>query len=183
LQEGPAPAALRSEESLSTRVGPDNATNGEARRGAAESGAPRLGSMSQEAVELFLRGYRAFVAGDLEAIERMLDPDVEWVGTEAEAMLVSRDDVLAVLRERVAEGYHVTVDRAIGLADQAVVSMRFSRVEPDPTDERPLQTRRYYLVGRYAAVVHTRGGHVVRVDEHPHFAAALESVGLEDEVA
>jgi ketosteroid isomerase-like protein len=61
--------------------------------------------------------------------------------------------------------------------------MRFSRVEADPTDERVLQSRRYYLVGRYAAVVHTHDGRVVRVEEHPHLASALEAVGLEDEVA
>ncbi|MBV8258573.1 MAG: nuclear transport factor 2 family protein [Actinobacteria bacterium] len=139
--------------------------------------------MSQDAVELFLRGYRAFVASDLEAIEGMLDPDVEWVGVDAEATLVSRATVLEVLEERVAEQYHVTVDRAIGIGDRVVVSMRFSRVEPDPTDERPLQSRRFYLVGRYAAVVHTQDGRVVRVEEHPHLAAALEAEGLEDEVA
>jgi ketosteroid isomerase-like protein len=136
-----------------------------------------------ESVELFLRGYRAFVAGDLDAIAGLLDPDVEWVESGGEATLVSRDLVLDVLAERVAEQYRVTVDRAIGLGDRVVVSMRFSRVEADPTDERPLQSRRYYLVGRYAAVVHTRDGRVVRVEEHPHLASALDAVGLEDEVA
>ena len=137
--------------------------------------------MSQAAVDLLLRGYRAFVAGDLDAIGSMLDPDVEWVGAGGEATLVSRDVVLAVLAERVAEDYHVTVDRAIGIDDRVVVSMRFSRVESDPTDDRPLQSRRTYLVGRYAAVVTARDGRVVRVEEHPHLAAALEAVGLEDD--
>ena len=99
--------------------------------------------MSQGAVDLLLRGYRAFVAGDLEAIGSMLDPDVEWVGPDEEATLVSRDVVLEVLAERVAEEYHVTVDRAIGIDERVVVSMRFSRSEVDPTDERPLQSRRY----------------------------------------
>jgi len=64
-----------------------------------------------------------------------------------------------------------------------LVSMRFSRVEADATDERPLQSRRSYLLGRYAAIVHTRQGRVVRVEEHPHLASALEAVGLEDEQA
>ena len=137
--------------------------------------------MSQAAVDLLLRGYRAFVAGDLDAIGSMLDPDVEWVGAGGEATLVSRDVVLAVLAERVAEDYHVTVDRAIGIDDRVVVSMRFSRVESDPTDDRPLQSRRTYLVGRYAAIVTARDGRVVRVEEHPHLAAALEAAGLEDD--
>lgn len=137
--------------------------------------------MSQEPVDLLLRGYRAFVAGDLDAIGTMLDPDVEWVAPGAEALLVSRDRVLEVLAERVAENYHVVVDRAVGIGDRAVVSMRFSRVEADPTDERLLQSRRSYLLGRYAAIVHTRGGRVVRVEEHPHLASALDAAGLEDD--
>ena len=99
-------------------------------------------------MELLLRGYKAFVAGDLAALEGMLDPDVEWVAVGEEAVLVSRDRVLEVLAERIAEGYRVTVDRAIGLSDRVVVSMRFSRVEADPTDERALQRRRWYLLGR-----------------------------------
>lgn len=137
--------------------------------------------MSHASVELLLRGYRAFVAGDLEALESMLDPDVEWVAAGEEAILVSRDRVLEVLADRVAEQYHVVVDRAFGLADRGVVSMRFSRVEVDATDERPLQSRRSYLLGRWAGIVHTRDGHVVRVEEYPHLEAALEAAGIEDD--
>jgi ketosteroid isomerase-like protein len=137
--------------------------------------------MSQAAVDLFLRGYRAFVAGDLDAIETMLDPEVEWVGVGEVAAVADRSDVLAVLRDRVAEDYHVTVDRCIGVGDEVVVSMRFSRTEVDPTDDRPLQSRRSYLVGRYAAIVTTNDGRVSRVVEYPHLAGALAAVGLPDE--
>jgi len=137
--------------------------------------------MSQHAVELILRGYRAFVAGDLETIESMLDPEVEWIGVGAEVAVADRADVLAVLRERVAEDYQVTVDRCIGVGDDVVVSMRFARTELDPTDERPLQSRRSYLVGRYAAIVTMRDGHVARVVEYPHLNAALDAAGLENE--
>jgi hypothetical protein len=139
--------------------------------------------VSQEGVDLLLRGYRAFVAGDLAAISGMLDPEVEWIGVGEIAAIADRSDVLDVLAERLSEGYHVTVDRCIGVGDRVVVSMRFSRVETDPTDERPLQSRRTYLVGRYAAIVTMRDGRVIRVEEHPHLASALEAVGLEDEVA
>jgi ketosteroid isomerase-like protein len=136
--------------------------------------------VSHASVELLLRGYRAFVAGDLAALEGMLDPDVEWVASGEEAVLVNRDRVLAVLAERVAEEYHVVVDRAIGLPGRVVVSMRFSRVEADPTDQRPLQSRRSYLLGRWAGLVFTRGGRVVRVEEFPHLEAALEAAEVED---
>ncbi|MFZ0341897.1 MAG: nuclear transport factor 2 family protein [Gaiellaceae bacterium] len=140
--------------------------------------------MSHESAEVLLRGYHAFVDGDLEAMASMLDPDVEWMPAgESAAVVISRERVLEVVAERAAENYHVVVDRAIGLADRVVVSMRFSRIELDPSDERPLQSRRSYLLGRWAAVVYMRDGRVVRVEEHPHLAAALEAAGLEDEVA
>ena len=136
--------------------------------------------MSQEAVETILRGYRAFTAGDLDAIEHLLDPEVEWVGVGEVAAIADRADVLEILRDRLAEEYQVTVDRCIGVGDEVVVSMRFSRVEVDATDERPLQSRRSYLVGRYAAIVTIRDGRVTRVVEHPHLAAALEAAGVDD---
>ncbi len=139
---------------------------------------------SAESADLLLRGYHAFIAGDLAAMELLLDPDVEWVAAgESEAIVVSRDRVLELVAERVAEDYHVVVDRAIGLGDHVAVSMRFSRIELDPSDERPLQSRRSYLLGRWAAVVYMRDGRVVRVEEHPHLEAALTAAGLEDEVA
>jgi len=137
--------------------------------------------MSQQAVDLFLRGYRAFVAGDLDAIEQMLDPEVEWIGVGEVSAIADRADVLAVLRDRVAEQYQITVDRCIGVGDDVVVSMRFSRTELDPTDDRPLQSRRSFLVGRYAAIVTTHDGRVSRVVEYPHLAGALGAAGLEDE--
>ena len=139
-------------------------------------------SQASASVDLRLRGYRAFVAGDLDAIESMLDPEVEWVGVGAVAGVADRADVLEILRGRLDEQYSVTLDRCIGIGDRVVVSMRFSRVEPDATDDRPLQSRRTYLVGRYAAIVTFREGHVVRVDEQPSLAAALEAAGIEEEV-
>ena len=153
------------------------------RRGGIGGRVHTLRAVSHDSVELLLRGYRAFVAGDLAAMEGMLDPDVEWVAAGEDAILVSRDRVLEVLAERVAEDYTVTVDRAMGLADRVVVSMRFSRVEVDETDERPLQSRRSYLLGRWAGIVHAQDGRVVRVEEYPHLEAALEAAGLEDDHA
>jgi ketosteroid isomerase-like protein len=138
--------------------------------------------MSHESADVLLRGYHAFVDGDFDVMATMLDPDVEWVPAgESAAVVISRERVLEVIADRAAENYHVVVDRAIGLADRVVVSMRFSRIELDPSDERPLQSRRSYLLGRWAAVVYMRDGRVVRVEEHPHLEAALEAAGLEAE--
>jgi ketosteroid isomerase-like protein len=138
-------------------------------------------SQASASVDLLLRGYRAFVAGDLDTIEGLLDPEVEWVGVGEVAGVADRSDVLEILRGRLAEQYSVTLDRCIGIGDRVVVSMRFSRTETDPTDERPLQSRRMFLVGRYAAIVSMRKGRVVRVDEQPSLAAALEAAGVAED--
>jgi ketosteroid isomerase-like protein len=137
--------------------------------------------VSQAAVDVILRGYRAFVAGDLDAIETMLDPQVEWLGAGEVAAIADREDVLAILRQRLDEQYQVTVDRCIGVGDDVVVSMRFSRVDLDATDDRPLQSRRSYHLGRYSAIVTLNDGRVQRVVEYPHLSGALAAVGLEDE--
>lgn len=137
--------------------------------------------MSQAGVDTILRGYRAFVAGDLDAIEGMLDPEVEWVGAGETAGVAHRSDVLEILRDRLSEEYRVTVDRCIGVGDDVVVSMRFSQVEVDPADDRPLQSRRSFHVGRYAAIVTLADGRVKRVVEYPHLAGALAAVGMEDD--
>ena len=62
---------------------------------------------------------------------------------------------------------------------QGVVAFRASGIERDLTDDRPLQTRRYFTVGRYSAVVTIRGGRVVHVQDYAHLDAALEAVGLD----
>jgi ketosteroid isomerase-like protein len=137
--------------------------------------------VSQAAVDVILRGSRAFVAGDLDAIETMLDPQVEWLGAGEVAAIADREDVLAILRQRLDEQYQVTVDRCIGVGDDVVVSMRFSRVELDATDDRPLQSRRSYHLGRYSAIVTLNDGRVQRVVEYPHLAAALAAAGVEED--
>ena len=139
--------------------------------------------MSQENVELVLRGYRAFVAGDLVSIGEMLDPDIEWMAIDAGLSdHAHRDDVIGILAERLKDGYRVELERCIGVGDEVVVGFRAAGVEKDAHDERPLQTRRYFTVGRYWAVVTVRDGRVVRVYDYPNLTAALEAVGLEGEI-
>src|ERR1700674_4710015 len=134
--------------------------------------------MSQESIELVLQGYRAFLAGDFVTIAEMLDPDIEWVGlVSGEWPGIDHADVLEVLAERLAEGYRVELERCVGVGDKVVVSARFAGVERDPNDDRPLQSRRNYTVGRYSAIVTIRDGRVVRVEDYPHLTAALEAVG------
>lgn len=54
-------------------------------------------------------------------------------------------------------------------------------MERDEADDRPLQTRRYFTVGRYSAIVTIRDQRVVRVQDYPSFAAALDALGIEED--
>jgi ketosteroid isomerase-like protein len=136
--------------------------------------------MSQANVELVVRGYWAFVGGDLETVAEMLDPDIEWIAVDPEES-AGHDSVLSILADRFEDGYRVEIERCVGVGDDVAVSFRVAGEEKDATDDRPLQTRRYFTVGRYSAVVTVRDGKVCRVQEYPHLAAALEAIGLEDD--
>jgi len=138
--------------------------------------------VSQENVDLVLAGYQAFLAGDFASISELLDDDVEWVGPDAvDLEAAERDTVLDLLAERLEELPRVVLERCVGVGDQVVVYFRASEVESDPTDERPLQTRRSYTIGRYAGVITIRDGKVVRIQDYPHVHAALDAVGLAGE--
>jgi ketosteroid isomerase-like protein len=137
--------------------------------------------MSQENVELVLRGYHAFLDGDLPQAEALLDDEIEWHGAEGEAWPADLAGVHAMLEERLEEGLRIELERCIGKGDQVLVAFRASGVQADPTDDRPLQSRRYFTIGRYSGIVTTRNGRVVHVQDYPHLSAALQAVGLDAE--
>lgn len=128
-----------------------------------------------DSVDLVLRGYRAFLAGDLEAVRELLDPEIEWHGVAAQAP-AQREEVERVLAERFAEGYRVELERCEGRGDDVLMGFRAVGVEKDETDDRPLQSRRYFTIGRYWAVATVRNGRVVRVRDFPQLSAAVEAL-------
>jgi ketosteroid isomerase-like protein len=134
--------------------------------------------VSQENIDLVLRGYRAFLAGDFETIATLLDDEVEWVGMERGAGEAPRDAILEVLARRLEGLPRVVLERCVGVGDRVVVYFRASRQERDADDDRPLQTRRFYTIGRYAGVITIRDGRVARIEDYPHVHAALDAVGL-----
>ena len=82
---------------------------------------------SQDSVELVLQGYRAFLAGDFEAIADMLDPDVEWSGLDGGPWdHAGQENVLEVLADRLQDGFRIELERCIGVGDKVVVSFRAS---------------------------------------------------------
>ncbi len=141
-----------------------------------------LSLVSQENIDLVQDGYRAFLAGDFTRVAELLDDEVEWIPMEAsEGDVASRDAALEVMAEQLEQLPRVTLERCIGVGDRVVVYFRASEEVRDETDDRPLQTRRFYTIGRYAGVVTIRKGRVVRIEDFPHVHAALEAVGLAEE--
>lgn len=138
--------------------------------------------MSLESVEVVVRGYRAFIDGDFDAIAELLDPEVEWYPLDAGPLsFVDQPEVLGVVAERYREQYRVELERCVGEGDRVVVGFRASREMLDPDDDRPLQSRRKFSVERYSAVVTIRDGKVVKVQDCPHLEAAFETAGIDPE--
>ena len=137
--------------------------------------------MAEDAVDLILRGWRAFVAGDMEVISTLLDPEVEWIGLEQDA--TDRPSVLELLGERLAEGYRVEIEECIAAGDDVVVSFRAAGMEPArrvaDEDGRVVSVSKYFTIGRYFAVVTVREGKIVRVQDYPQRTEALEAVGID----
>ena len=64
-----------------------------------------------------------------------------------------------------------------------LLAFRAAGVEKDATDDRPLQTRRYFTIGRYWAIATVRDGQIAKVQDFPSMAAALDALGVdEDEI-
>jgi ketosteroid isomerase-like protein len=137
--------------------------------------------VSLESVEVVVRGYRAFIDGDFDAIAELLDEDIEWYPLDAgPSSFVDHAEALRVVAERYREQYRVELERCVGVGDQVVVGFRASRETRDPADERPLQSRRKFSVERYSAVVTIRDGKVIRVRDFPHVQAAFEAAGIDE---
>ena len=137
---------------------------------------------STESVELVLRGYRAFVAGDFATMAGLLAPDVEWYGVEGDGP-AGEEEIRSILDARFEDGYRIELERCIGKGDEVLLAFRAAGVEKDATDDRPLQTRRYFTIGRYWAIATVRDGQIAKVQDFPSMAAALDALGVdEDEI-
>jgi ketosteroid isomerase-like protein len=135
---------------------------------------------SRESVDTILRGYHAFVAGDLAKVAELLDPDIEWFGVAPEQPPADVGEVKTMLTSRHGDGYRIELERCIGKGDEVLVAFRAAGVEKDPNDDRPLQSRRTFTIGRYWAVVTVRDGRVVRVRDYPGLGPGLEALGLDE---
>jgi len=135
---------------------------------------------SRESVDTILHGYRAFIAGDLGTVAELLDPDIEWFGVAPEQPPADLEEVQTMLTARHADGYRIELERCIGKGEDVLVAFRAAGVEKDRDDDRPLQSRRTFTIGRYWAIVTVHDGRVVRVHDYPGLTPGLEALGLDE---
>jgi ketosteroid isomerase-like protein len=136
---------------------------------------------SRDSVNTILQGYHAFVAGDLGTIAELLDPEIEWFSVAPEQPPADLDEVQTILSARQADGYRIELERCVGKGEDVLVAFRAAGVEKDPDDDRPLQSRRTFTIGRYWAIVTVREGRVVRVRDFPGLRPGLEALGLDEQ--
>jgi ketosteroid isomerase-like protein len=135
---------------------------------------------SSESVELVLRGYHAFVAGDFATAAGLLSPDVEWYGADGEGP-AGEEEILGILTARFEDGYRIELERCIGKGDEVLLAFRAAGVEKDVHDDRPLQTRRYFTIGRYWGIATVRDDRIAKVQDFPSLAAALAALGVDED--
>src|SRR5690348_7809612 len=89
--------------------------------------------MSTELLEAARGGLEAWMRGDVDALEPLLDPEVELTWWEpGEWDCHGREAVLALLRERKSEGQGAAEIELIDAGQDAIVAARFSTVSDGP---------------------------------------------------
>ena len=131
-------------------------------------------------MDTILHGYLAFVAGDLGTVAELLDPDIKWFSVAPEQPPADLDDVQTILIARHADGYRIELERCIDKGEDVLVAFRAAGVERDLDDDRPLQSRRTFTIGRYWGIVTVHEGRVVRVRDYPGLRPGLEALGLDE---
>ncbi len=137
--------------------------------------------MSLESVEVVVRGYRAFIDGDFEAIAELLDPEVEWFPLDPGRCPSSTTRTRSRSWPSATGSSTASSSSAASAWATRSSSASASKEARDETDTRPLQSRRKFSVERYSAVVTIRDGAFIRVQDFPHLEAAFEAAGIESE--
>lgn len=87
--------------------------------------------MARSNAELVREGFAAFKRGDLETIESLLDPNVEWRWIEpGDWDCHNRDQVVQTIRDRLAEGFGENeLDEVIEASDRVLIGVRGEDLE------------------------------------------------------
>jgi ketosteroid isomerase-like protein len=121
--------------------------------------------------ELVRTSFDAFLAGDWEALSRIMAPDVQWLWHEpGDWDCHDRRKVLSTLFERQREGVVTGLNRVVAVDDRVFVEVTGPRL-----------TEWGLPRGRACMVVTVREGRIVRMQDYPNRAAALAGAGLPPE--
>jgi uncharacterized protein len=131
--------------------------------------------MSQETMELARRGYEAFVAGDLEAVLELIDPDVEveiYTGRPdlpETQTLHGHSGFLENIRQlsEAFEDIRITPEEYIEAGEELIVQIHTSARGQGSGIE---------IENRIAHVWSFRDGKVIRFRVYPSKAQALEAI-------
>ena len=122
--------------------------------------------MSNRSTEIARQGLEAWRKGDFEAVENILDPEVEWRWFKAgEWDCHGRDEVMETLRERHAQGFAAGDLEFRDGGEQSVIVVSHPSEIGGP--DWPSET---------ATVLQFRGDRVVSMQDYETEAEALNAV-------
>ncbi|HEV3228687.1 MAG TPA: nuclear transport factor 2 family protein [Solirubrobacteraceae bacterium] len=122
--------------------------------------------MSESNAELARLGFEAIARGDLDAIEDLLDREVQWHGGHPGPWSChNREDALDFIRQARSNGRVGELVDVIEAGERVVVVMRPPGALADSADELR------------ANVTTFRDGKVVEMQAYPSVSAALQAVG------
>jgi ketosteroid isomerase-like protein len=121
--------------------------------------------------ELVRTGFEAFLCGDFDALERVMDPSVQWLWYEpGDWDCHNRDKVLTTLRDRQQEGVVAALNAVVAIDERVFVEVTGPRLEQCGMPE-----------GRACMVVTVEDGRIVHMQDYRSRAAALAGAGLPPE--
>ncbi len=120
------------------------------------------------AMELAREGFAAWQRGDLDGLESMLDPAVQWGSFEpGEWDCHDRHDVMRTLRDRLEQGFNRGALEFVEAGEDRVVVVAHPSEVGGP--EWPDET---------ATMITFRDGKVVEMQDYPTRSEALEAAGI-----
>jgi ketosteroid isomerase-like protein len=113
--------------------------------------------------ELVRSSFRAFLRGDWDALNRVMDPGVEWLWYEpGDWDCHDRRKVLATLAERQREGVVTGLQAVVPVDERVFVEVTGPRLTEWGAPD-----------GQACMVVTVRDGRIVRMQDYPNRAAGL----------
>jgi ketosteroid isomerase-like protein len=121
--------------------------------------------------ELVRTGFEAFLRGDFDGLERVMDPGVQWLWYEpGDWDCHNRDKVLTTLRDRRQEGVVTALNAVVAIDERVFVEVTGPRLEQWGMPE-----------GQACMVVTVEDGRIVRMQDYRSRAAAVAAAGLPPE--